>query len=177
MIQKGATRLPYFPLIDHASRHAIRYRPMIADDMAFLSRLYRSTREGELSRTPWGEPEKQAFIDMQFSAQHDHYQKHYPDASWLIVEQKQQRIGRLYLERWASEHRIIDIALMPEARGQGIGGAILMDLMQGAAVDCAKGISIHVEKQNPAMSLYLRLGFKVVEDKGVYNLLRWTPSA
>jgi len=169
--------LLHFPSTKHASCHGIRYRGIVADDMEFLSRLYRSTREAELSRTPWGEAEKQAFIDMQFSAQHDHYQKHYPDALWLIIEQKKQRIGRLYLERWNSEHRIIDIALMPDVRGQGIGGAILTDLMEDAVADGGKGIGIHVEKENPAMSLYRRMGFAVVEDKGVYDLLRWTPTA
>tara|TARA_R110002124_G_C8831169_1_gene504732 strand:+ start:292 stop:744 length:453 start_codon:yes stop_codon:yes gene_type:complete len=150
---------------------------MTADDMAFLSRLYRSTREDELSCMPWAEPQKQAFIDMQFLAQHDHYQKHYPEALWLIIEQKKQRIGRLYLERWNTEHRIIDIALIPETRGQGIGRAILADLMEDAAADGEKGISIHVEKENHAMSLYRRMGFAVVEDKGVYDLLRWAPLA
>jgi len=177
MNQETTERLLHLPPVRHASGHDIRYRGITVDDMTFLSRLYRSTREGELSRTPWDEPEKQAFIDMQFSAQHDHYQKHYPDALWLIIEQEKQRIGRLYLERWDSEHRIIDIALMPETRGQGIGGAILKDLMEDAAADGGKGIGIHVEKENPAMSLYRRLGFRVVEDKGVYDLLRWTPAA
>jgi len=149
---------------------------MTEGDMEFLSRLYRSTREDELSRTPWDEPEKQAFINMQFSAQHEHYQKHYPDALWLIIEQGGTQIGRLYFERWDTEHRIIDIALIPEARAKGLGGAILSDLMEDAAANGGKNIGIHVEKQNPAISLYRRMGFTVVEDKGVYDLLRWPPS-
>lgn len=168
-------RLQHNPTVTRASEHGIGYRDITPDDMAFLTQLYRSTREAELARTPWGEAEKQAFIEMQFTAQHDHYQKHYPDALWLVITQTQQRIGRLYLERWDTEHRIIDIALMSQARGQGIGAAILADLMEDAAADGGKGIGIHVEKANPAMALYLRLGFVVVEDKGVYDLLRWSP--
>jgi hypothetical protein len=35
-------------------------------------------------------------------------------------------------------------------------------------------VSIHVEKLNPAMRLYRRLGFVTEEDKGVYDLMRWT---
>lgn len=149
---------------------------MTTQDMPFLSRLYRSTREDELSRTSWTEIEKQAFSDMQFNAQHEHYQKHYPDALWLIIEKDNQPIGRLYLERWNSEHRIIDIAISPEARGKGIGGAILRDLLDDAAKD-HKNVGIHVEKANPAMALYRRLGFTTIEDKGVYDLLTWTPSS
>jgi hypothetical protein len=34
-------------------------------------------------------------------------------------------------------------------------------------------VTIHVEKNNPAMRLYRRLGFTAVEDKGVYDLMRW----
>ncbi len=143
---------------------------MTAADMPFLALLYRTTREAELAQTPWSESEKRAFIDMQFRAQHEHYQKHYPDALWLIVEQAGRAVGRLYLERWETEHRIIDIALMPAVRGRGMGGAILRDLLEEAAAE-GKSVGIHVEKLNPAMSLYRRLGFRPVEDKGVYNLL------
>lgn len=82
-------------------------------------------------------------------------------------------IGRLYLERWPSQHRIIDIAFLPTHRGQGLGAALLRDLLDEAAI-AGKAVSIHVEKFNPAMRLYRRLGFKTEEDKGVYDLMRWT---
>ncbi|WP_377387907.1 GNAT family N-acetyltransferase [Rhodobacter lacus] len=144
--------------------------------MPFLRRLYRSTRAAELARVPWSEAEKQAFSDMQFNAQHAHYRTHYLDALWLIIERSGQPVGRLYLERWPSEHRIIDIALLPETRGIGIGSAVLEDLMEEAANN-GKAVGIHVEKMNPAMSLYRRLGFKTVEDKGVYDLLKWHPAS
>ncbi len=168
------TLVTAFPQTHHASCHGIGYRDMTPLDMAFLARLYRSTREDELARVPWSEAEKSAFIDMQFNAQHQHYQQHYPDALWLVIQQSGVPIGRLYLESWPSEHRIIDIALMPEARGKGIGGAILQDL-QDQAADHGKGVGIHVEKENPALSLYHRLGFETREDKGVYWLLEWLP--
>ncbi|WP_245578851.1 GNAT family N-acetyltransferase [Cucumibacter marinus] len=147
------------------------YRVETEADQDILIALYRSTRESELAQTPWDEAEKQAFVAMQFRAQHTHYRAHYPDALWLIIERGCEAIGRLYLERWSDEHRIIDIALIPAARGHGFGGAILADLIEEAEA-VGKPVSIHVEKTNPAMSLYRRLGFAVVEDKGVYDLLR-----
>ena len=55
-------------------------------------------------------------------------------------------------------------------RGQGIGGNILGDLLKEADSRGAE-VSIHVEKNNPAMRLYARLGFVPIEDKGVYLLL------
>jgi ribosomal protein S18 acetylase RimI-like enzyme len=83
-------------------------------------------------------------------------------------------VGRLYVEEWPSQFRIIDIALLPEARGKGFGAALIADLFAGARA-VGKRVSIHVEKNNPAMRLYHRLGFAEAEDKGVYDLLEWSP--
>lgn len=157
-----------------AARHGVAYRHETEEDRGFLMRLYRSAREAELARTLWSEEEKQAFTAMQFRAQRSHYRQHYPDALWLIIEAAGQPAGRLYLERWEKEHRIIDVALLPERRGQGLGGAILRDL-QGEAAEQGKPVGIHVEKENPAMTLYRRLGFRKTEDKGVYDLMHWQP--
>ncbi|SIT13079.1 Acetyltransferase (GNAT) family protein [Roseivivax lentus] len=161
------------PIADEAAALGVRYRACTDADMDFLQRVYRSTREDELALTGWSEDEKAAFIAMQFNAQHSHYRAHYPDALWLVIEREGTPIGRLYLERWDREHRIIDIALLPDSRGHGIGGAILVDLQREARAAGGKALSIHVEKNNPAMALYHRLGFVRTEDKGVYDLMRW----
>jgi GNAT superfamily N-acetyltransferase len=157
-----------------AAAAGLSFRPATDDDLPFLSRLYASTRAEELAPVPWPEEQKAAFLAMQFQAQHIHYHRHYPSADWLIVLRDGEPVGRVYVERWASEHRLIDIALMPERRGTGLGAALLQDLMDDAAA-AGKPLSTHVEKFNPAMRLYHRLGFVTVEDKGVYDLLRWTP--
>lgn len=159
------------PVTPRARQCGVALRPEVAADLPFLQALYRSTREAELDRTQWPEAQKAQFIELQFRAQRSHYLQHYPDALWLILEKDGDAIGRLYLERWSSEHRIIDIALLPQWRGQGIGRALLLDVID-EAMSADKAVGIHVEKQNPAMSLYLRLGFRCVEDKGVYDLLK-----
>ena len=38
-----------------------------------------------------------------------------------------------------------------------------------------KPLRIHVERMNPALGLYERLGFEQVEDRGVYWLMEWQP--
>ena len=172
-IPKAAGRnLPDFA---RAARRGLCFRRIGEADLPFLAALYASTRQEELAPLPWSAAEKAAFLQMQFQAQHAHYMQHYPDADWLIVEQQGDAIGRLYLETWPSEIRIIDIALMPEARGHGLGQAILEDV-QALAAENGLGVGTHVEHNNPAMSLYRRLGFAKREDKGVYHLLRWEPS-
>jgi ribosomal protein S18 acetylase RimI-like enzyme len=110
---------------------------------------------------------------MQARAQHTDYQRNYGDADWLVIERAGNAVGRLYLDRREREHHIIDIAFLPEARGQGLGGALLCDLLDEAAM-AGKPMTIHVEKFNPAMRLYRRLGFITAEDQGVYDLMRWT---
>jgi len=150
-----------------------RFRRITDADLPFLARLYASTRAEELAAAPWTEEQKAAFVQAQFEAQHAHYQKYYPNADWLVIAHQGQDIGRLYIERWPSQHRIIDIALLPEHRGKGFGAVLLRDLMDEAAT-AGKAVSIHVEKLNPAMRLYRRLGFATEEDKGVYDLMRWS---
>jgi ribosomal protein S18 acetylase RimI-like enzyme len=148
-------------------------RPVVDDDLPFLCRLNASTRAQELAPVPWTDAQKAAFLTMQFQAQHAHYLQHYPDAQRLVILHDDDPVGRVYVDRWTREHRIVDIALLPEHCGRGYGSALLRDLMDEAAA-AEKAVSIHVEKNNPAMRLYRRLGFVPVEDKGVYDLMRWT---
>lgn len=134
--------------------------------------MYASTRAEELAVTSWGEEQKAAFCRMQFDAQTAHYGANYPGALFQIIERSGVSLGRLYVAHWEKEIRIIDIALLPEHRGMGIGTKLLREL-QDEARTMAKKLSIHVERFNPALRLYQQLGFQQVEDKGVYLLLEW----
>jgi RimJ/RimL family protein N-acetyltransferase len=154
----------------------ISLRPMVDADLPFAAALYASTRAEELAQTGWPIEQQQAFLAQQHEAQHHHYRSHYDGAEWLIVERGGEAIGRLYLVEWTSELRIIDIALVPDVRGEGIGGALVADVMARAA-EAGKAVSAHVERNNPALRLYARLGFTLAEDKGVYWLLEWRPGA
>lgn len=158
-----------------ASALGISFRPMTDDDLGFVAGLYASVREEELAATGWPADVKFAFLLQQHAAQHRHYRATYAGAEWLIVEHGGRRVGRLYRVIWPGEIRIIDISLTKEARGHGYGTAILRDIVDEAAA-IARSVSIHVEKTNPARTLYERLGFAVVGDGGVYDLMRWSPA-
>jgi ribosomal protein S18 acetylase RimI-like enzyme len=148
------------------------FRPIAPADEEFLYRVYASTREEELAPVPWDDEQKEAFLRMQFAAQHSHYQEHYADARFEIVLAGEQPIGRLYVDRREDELRIIDIALLPEHRGRGIGGRLMRPLLEEAAAG-GLPVRIHVERENPAMRLYERLGFRQTGDTGVYLLMEW----
>jgi ribosomal protein S18 acetylase RimI-like enzyme len=47
--------------------------------------------------------------------------------------------------------------------------------MLAEAERAGKPVRIHVEKLNPALRLYERLGFTRIADKGVYWFLEWVP--
>ena len=148
-----------------------RLRPATADDREFLCRVYAATREEELAAVPWSTEQKAAFARAQFEAQDRHYRTHYPGAEFLVIEAAGVPAGRLYLHRSEKELRIVDISLMPGARGTGTGTAILRALLDESERD-GRCVTIHVERMNRALRLYERLGFKPVEDKGVYLFMR-----
>jgi GNAT superfamily N-acetyltransferase len=160
------------PVAKRAGRLGVRYRPATDDDLPFLAAVYASTRLEEIAAAGWPPEVQSAFLAHQFDAQHRHYRQHYPDAEWLVIERDGEGVGRLYLEEWKDQLRLIDIALLPDARGAGLGSAILADLMAQAKA-AGKPLTIYVEKSNPAMLLYLRLGFVAIDEHGVYDLMEW----
>ncbi len=149
-------------------------RPSTSADRDLLYRIYASTRAGEMAVVPWTEQQKQDFLRFQFEAQDKYYREHFPGASYDLILLDGEAIGRLYVDRREDEIRLIDVALLPEHQGAGLGGAIMRDVLaEGAAA--GKLVRIHVEHDNPAMRLYLRLGFCKIEEQGVYHLMEWTP--
>jgi ribosomal protein S18 acetylase RimI-like enzyme len=155
-----------------AAEAGLAFRPIGDADLPFLARVYASTRMEELAVTDWSDAQKAAFLQSQFDAQHAHYQKHYTDSDFFVIEQADTAVGRLYLARWKTEHRIVDVAFLPEFRRAGLGTALVSDLLDEAA-HAGKAVTIHVENFNPAMSLYRRLGFTPVGEYGAYHLMRW----
>ena len=153
----------------------VTFRPIRSDDEIFLSQVYASTRLDELAVTDWNDAQKAAFLQMQFFAQHKFYQENYTDTDFLVILRDDTPIGRLYVARWKDEIRIVDIALLPLYRGSGVGTTILRDLL--AEADAAgKPVRIHVERNNPALWIYQRLGFVMIEDKGVYLFMERRPT-
>jgi ribosomal protein S18 acetylase RimI-like enzyme len=113
---------------------------------------------------------------MQFSAQHRYYRENYASTRFDVVLVDGQPAGRLYVARWPDELRIVDVALLPEVRRRGVGTALLRGLLDEGA-ERALPVRIHVERQNPALALYERLGFRLLEDRGVYLFLEWRSAA
>jgi GNAT superfamily N-acetyltransferase len=154
----------------------ITFRPETDDDIDFTARLYASTREEELRPVDWPAEQKAAFLRQQFDAQRLHYRTQYENAEYSIILDGHEPIGRLYIHRSADDIRVMDIALLPEYRGRGIGSMLMKKIIDAAAAN-GQSVSIHVEIFNPAMRMYERLGFRHIDTYGVYHLMEWRPGA
>ena len=151
----------------------ITFKNIQNSDEDFIERLYRSTREKELSITNWPEDQKQRFVRMQLMAQMAEYSAKYRNGSFRIILYKKKPAGRLFLFESADENRIIDISLLPEFQGKGIAKKIMLDLVESAGKNNKK-ISLYVAKDNvPAKKLYEGLGFKKLSEMGMYEYMEW----
>jgi len=132
--------------------------------------VYASTREAELKLVAWSDEDKQRFVEQQFAAQDAYYREHYPGAAFDVVVCDGEDAGRLYVDRWEREIRIMDIAVLPGFQRRGIGSRLLASLIEESE-GSGRPLTIHVERMNPALGWYERLGFRQMEDRGVYLLM------
>ena len=144
-----------------------------AGDIPRLRLLYADTRAEEMVSMPWPQTTKQQFLDQQFNLQHQHYLKHYPDADFLVIERDAVVQGRYYIEKAAPEHLVIDICLMANQRGHGIG-RVLIEESQREAAALGRGMHLHVIKYNiRAQRLYEKLGFRVDGGSDMHHHMSW----
>ena len=150
-------------------------RPVVLpDDEDFLKDLYFSTRD-DLNLLPLDGPQKQMLITMQYSAQ-KRVRSSIPGASHDLILCGQVPAGRLFVDREAGKIYLVDIALLAEYRGKGIGTAVMNDLVEEAGSSGAV-LSLHVMKTNPAARLYIRMGLTVTADDGFYLEMKKFPTA
>jgi ribosomal protein S18 acetylase RimI-like enzyme len=152
------------------NRHvpAVTLRPVSPDDQVFLFQLYASTRAAELALLDWGETQRAVFLRAQFDAQRHDYTARFSTAGHQIILVDEQPAGRIWIARGDEEIRVVDIALLPTARGLGIGTRLIKDLIAEATA-AHKPLRLSVPKhREAARRLYERLGFTPTEDIGTH---------
>ncbi|WP_433205760.1 N-acetyltransferase family protein [Dactylosporangium sp. CS-047395] len=155
---------------------ALTVRPAVAGDDAFLRAVYASSRAEEVAGFGWPDEQARAFLAMQYEAQRRHFRSAWPRAVDGIVAAAGEPVGRLYVDRGAAAVTVLDIALLPTARGTGIGTALLRGLQaEAAALDVP--VALQVRPGHRAVRLYDRLGFRSTTSGASEEriAMRWRP--
>ena len=155
---------------------AVETRPVAPEDDEFLLDVYASTRAEELAPVPWTDEQKRAFLRMQLDAQRGEYFKRFPDADYRVILVEGRPAGRLWVARTPEQIRLLDIALLPEFRGRGVGARLVRRL---AAEAERAGLPVRhmvFQLNEGAMRFYERLGFTRLELHGAYWEMEKRPS-
>lgn len=150
--------------------NSISLRAVAQSDMPSLQAIYNDSRAREMAYFPFTEEQRRQFLHMQFTAQHQHYQTHYPNASYDCILLDNELIGRLYVNREKNDIQLIEILLFSSHCNRGIGSYLISQLIKEAN-DSQRRITAHVEISNPARHLYQRLGFVETEKQDPYILI------
>lgn len=155
-------------------RHRVGLRPATMPvDEPFLRELYFSTRE-DLYGLFSDPAQMQGLLSMQYTAQALSYDRQFPEARHEIVLLDDQPVGRMIVDLNDDAMWIVDIALLPNSRNQGIG-TILLNRRLAECSDRRVPCFLQVLGTNPARSLYERSGFVIQSDDGVRLLMKWAP--
>ena len=163
-IREGRVRLMSTPAL----------RPATPEDLTFLQGAFRHCREAEFAHLAWSNAQRDAFFLQQSEAQESHYDNVMPDLERYVVELSGKGVGRLYLADQGATLCLVDIALLPEARGHGYGRLLLHDVICRAEAK-RQEVSLHVEQNNVARAWYGRLGFEEEDLNGIYVKMRRAP--
>jgi ribosomal protein S18 acetylase RimI-like enzyme len=145
-----------------AARQAAAYtlRQATTADYNFLWQLHVATMREYVAMT-WGwDEDKQA----------DYFRAHFNPAGSQIIVVDGQEAGILAVERRPGEIFLSTIEILPAWQGQGLGTAVLGDLLAEAARE-RRAIRLQVLKVNPARRLYERLGFAVTGETATHDQL------
>ncbi len=163
------------PLVAMPAIGPIALRPSTPADESFLFTAYIASRDDEMAQVGWAAVTKTAFLHSQFIAQQQHYLAHYDNATRYVVQLGAQPVGVMWIARWPTEIRLMDMALLREFRNRGIGSHLISDLIAEARRE-SKVIILHTWEGNAASArFYARHGFQRISSDGMYARMEWQP--
>ncbi|POZ59953.1 GNAT family N-acetyltransferase [Chromobacterium alticapitis] len=159
-----------------AMAQGLSLRPARSCDEPCIVRIYRSARPDLL----WIDGE----ADLIEAVQRQQYQvlqigagKQYPNAMHFMVEKSGSTVGVVMVDFGHNEVRVIFLAMLPEARGQGYGKVVLQALQQAAQQVRCPLAAVVWHSNGEARKLYQSLGFVQEEAGSMADKLIWYPEA
>ena len=157
------------PLLDGA----IVLRPEQAADAEFLAALFRSS--ASINLLPVDDAVKESLLQMQLASQAASYRSQHPDARFDIIEQQGRPIGRLVVDSGCEIGCVVDFALLPECRGQGLG-SLIMTAVVAQFARLRRPVRCMVLAGNEAsLRMCSRAGFVPIDSTPPFVQLEWRP--
>jgi ribosomal protein S18 acetylase RimI-like enzyme len=157
----------------------LKFRPATPDDEPFLRALRAQFDEERLFVRFWNNTDDEftkKILDFQYNAFNNHYLnvKNNWETRDNIIELDGQPIGRFIVCGDTSEIRLADIVVEKKYRGLGIGQAVL-NTTKAECAESKRRLTLHVDKDNRAVSFYLNQGFSPAGETTTHYLLEWKP--
>jgi len=150
-------------------------RPAQDADAGFLQALYASTRD-DLRLLPLPPAQVGQLIAMQQRVHEAGQRAAWPHAETMILEQDGIAAGKAVLDTLGQDWRLVELALLPALRGQGLGAALLAALQARARAQGAS-IGLAVLRTNlAAVRLYERAGFRFAGGNELQHQMVWQPA-
>lgn len=135
-----------------ADAPSVLLRPATAADIPYLLELRRQTMTAH-----------QLASGVEASEQERHERVQYRFDCAQIIELDARPVGTFKVTRDGLDWHLVQIQLTPSLQGQGIGAALIRQLMVEARAAGAS-LRLNVLHANPARRLYERLGFRITSE-------------
>lgn len=150
-------------------------RPECPQDEPFLRRLILETIAGELGASAWPEPVRTHLLEIQYTARRQSPSIKVPEAASQVIEADGEDAGWVLVTTMPHEVRLVEIMVLPELRGRGIGAGAIRGIVESAAA-AGKPVRLNVNVTNrAAIGLYERFGFRRIDGNEVQQAMEYSP--
>lgn len=148
-----------------ATSPKLTFRAARPEDYEFAVGLYlESTKRLLAALGKWDEPRVRARFRQDFAPDRAH-----------VIRCDDADIGWLQVSETAEHFHVDQIHLVKRFRNRGIGSHLIKALLERAGA-AGRAVGLNVIRGNPAISLYRRLGFRVVGEDEEKLRMRWEPA-
>jgi GNAT superfamily N-acetyltransferase len=153
----------------------ISRRPEILEDEPFLRRLIVATITQELGAWAWPQPMRDHLLGIQYQSRRTGVRANFSGGSSEIILMNGIDVGWLCTADLDDQIRLVEIMVLAEHRGKGVGAAVIREVI-ATAKRCGKPVRLRVNVMNPgAIRLYQRLGFQRIGGDEVQHVMEHPP--
>ncbi|ANY20358.1 ribosomal-protein-alanine N-acetyltransferase [Tsuneonella dongtanensis] len=114
----------------------------------------------------WGEAWTRRQVGDSLTFPHTHYRLLTRDA--VEPRSDEQAAGFTLVRAAPGEEELLLVAVVPEARGRGLGHALITQAVADARTRRAERLFLEARHNNPAIALYRRMGFEAIGQRKDY---------